>query len=517
MAQIVNFTESGLFTVDGQEMKSHSRLTALSVYNGMDTTNTAQVWEALQFERDPPTEILYKFVKGMRAPAMQMTFRGILIDEIERAKLIDLYEKQERVLNALFVQITEAICGRALNPRSTQQMAELLYQSMRLPPQKKYDKETKQEKLTTDIEALEKLAEFSRDSKFVCDLIITCREMRKKLQVPRSAADADKRMRFSFNVAGPSTGRWSSNKNPCGSGTNGQNITDEMRRMFIPDPGMKLGNVDLSQAESWATGYLSDDEAYIAACAGPDLHTHVARLLWPLYNWTGDSKKDRELAEVAFYRHFSRRDLSKRGGHAKNYMTTAPTMAKKLKIALALAEEFGRNYYSSFPGIPAYHQAVQIRLAQTRSLWSPTGRFRRFFGPRFDAETLRQAVAHLPQSLVGDVLNVALYRIWEKLDPVPVQILLQIHDAILFQYNPAHEAETLAIVKRLMAVPLQVGKRTLTIPCDITCGWNWGKYLSVEAAKEKGLEPNEWGLRKYNGQDTRSPPPPRSLLDQQFS
>lgn len=517
MPQIVSFAPDGSFTLDGKELSAHSRLTALSVYNGMDTTNTAQVWEALQSERDAPTELLYTFVKGMRGPSMQMTFRGIRIDEVERAKLIDLYEKQERQLNALFAQITEAICGRALNPRSTQQMAELLYHSMRLPPQKNYDKKTKQESLTTNIEALEKLAEFSPDAKFVCDLVVDCREMRKKLQVPRSAADADKRMRFTFNVAGPSTGRWSSNKNPCGSGTNGQNITDEMRRMFVPDPGMKLGNVDLSQAESWATGFLAEDEAYIAACAGPDLHTQVARLLWPTYAWTGDLRKDRELAEVAFYRHFSRRDLSKRGGHAKNYMTTAQTMVKKLKIALALAEEFGRNYYANFPGIPAYHQAVQIRLAQVRSLWSPTGRFRRFFGPRFDAETLRQAVAHLPQSIVGDILNVVLYRVWHQLDPGTVQILLQIHDAILFQYNPAHEAETLAAVKRLMAVPLQVGQRTLTIPCDVTCGWNWGKYLSEAAAKEKGLEPNEWGLRKYNGQDNRSPPPARSLLDQRFS
>ena len=44
-------------------------------------------------------------------------------------------------------------------------------------------------------------------------------------------------MRFSFNVAGASTGRWSSSENPMWTGTNGQNITDEMRRMFVADPG----------------------------------------------------------------------------------------------------------------------------------------------------------------------------------------------------------------------------------------------------------------------------------------
>jgi DNA polymerase I-like protein with 3'-5' exonuclease and polymerase domains len=91
---------------------------------------------------------------------------------------------------------------------------------MRLPPQYNYDKKEKVEKLTTNIEALERLKEIGPDAYLVCNFILASRDARERLKVTSKAIDEDGRMRFSFNVAGASTGRWSSSENPMWTGTN---------------------------------------------------------------------------------------------------------------------------------------------------------------------------------------------------------------------------------------------------------------------------------------------------------
>ena len=97
--------------------------------------------------------------------------------------------------------------------------------------------------------------------------------------------------------------------------SNIQNIDKALREIFVPDPGFTMFYADLKSAESFAVGYLSEDEDYIEACTSGDIHTYVTRLVWPNLNWTNDIKQDKELAEQIFYRSFSRRFMSKKLGH----------------------------------------------------------------------------------------------------------------------------------------------------------------------------------------------------------
>ena len=503
------------------------------VYNGLDVTNTAEIWEALApWRSDPITQLHYAYTKGMRGPAMDMTFRGIKIDMEERMWLDQKFREDEARLVEHFEIISEVISGVQCNPRSTKQCQKLLYDCMRLPPQYRYDKTERVEKLTTSIEALERLKEIGPDAYLICNFILSARDAREKIKITSKAIDDDGRMRFSFNVAGASTGRWSSSENPMWTGTNGQNITDEMRRMFVADPGKKLGNVDLSQADSRNIAYLSGDESYIAACEGPDLHTHVAIMIWQELDWprtsTGsfDYKACRKLAEQRFWRHFDRRDIAKRGGHAKNYMILAQTMSHRLKLPLSLCQDFGFSYYKAFPGIPALHNDIQVYLIEDaarphgpQGIFTPTGRRRFSFGLPFEAETLRAIVAHMGQSMTGDIMNVGLWRLWHY---PKIELLAQIHDAALFQYDPAQEKEVLPAVLRMMETALPVGPRTLVIPSELKIGWNWANYLSEEDASQQAaksglpVRPNLFGLKKWNPGlgDSRSVPAQKmSVLD----
>ena len=186
-------------------------------------------------------------------------------------------------------------------------------------------------------------------------------------------------------------------KNAFGGGTNNQNLTDEMREMFIPDEGKKLAYADLEQAESKAVARLSGDEAYIKACDSGDLHTFVSRMIWPGLGWDMNLKHDKEIAEQQFYRHFSYRDMSKRGGHLTNYKGKPATMSHHLKITLDLATRFQNSYFQAFPGIPEWHGRVARDLATHSKMTTKLGFMRWFFGRLQDEATIREAVAFEPQ------------------------------------------------------------------------------------------------------------------------
>ena len=168
------------------------------------------------------------------------------------------------------------------------------------------------------------------------------------------------------------------------------NITPHLRRIFVADPGKKIAYIDLQAAESKAVGYISGDQAYIDLCDHGDAHTAVARLVWQDLPWTGDIKKDKEIAKnTPFYRDLSIRDMAKKGGHGTNYFGTPPTMAGHLKMPVDTIAHFQDLYFQAFPGIPAWHKRVIQAIQLDHSLTTCFGRKRLFFGRATEASTWR--------------------------------------------------------------------------------------------------------------------------------
>lgn len=194
-----------------------------------------------------------------------------------------------------------------------------------------------------------------------------------------------------------------------------------------------------------------------------------------------------------------------------NYRGQPPHMAKILKVQRSLIEAFQENYFQAFPGISRWHQTTASELHANGFLITPLGRRRFFLGRRYDDATLREAIAYRPQSTIVDILNIGLWRVWRS---NLVQVLGQIHDAILFQYPEHLEAELLPKVLELMRVPVPINGRVMEIPVEVSVGWNWAK-----AGDE-----NPYGLRKYKGgSDDRicpehisNPPTGFALLDKRI-
>ena len=244
-----------------------------------------------------------------------------------------------------------------------------------------------------------------------------------------------------------------------------------------------------------------------------DLHTAVCKLVWPKLPWTGDLKKDKDIAEQPFYRHFSYRDIGKRAGHGSNYYGQPFQMARHLKVEQKIVEEFQDAYFSAFPGIPRWHQWVAQQLQTTHQITTIFGRNRHFFGRPNDDTTLREAIAYEPQSSTAHRVNVGLYRIWKHMGN-RVQVLLQLYDAVYFQYREDDdEADILQTALAHMDVKLEHKGRIFTVPGEAKIGWNWSPAVTqadIERARAKGKQPpkfNPDGLIKFKGKDTRKRTP----------
>lgn len=424
-----------------------------------------------------------------------MKIRGIKVDFELRDRVLKAYEADIAKIEAgLDRIISEGIGLPGLNWRSPKQLKELLYGVLGIPPIKKRNAKGFYEP-TVNRDALEQL-EVYFDARPITSHILGLRDIAKKVAVLRTGIDKDGRMRTSYNIAGTSTGRFSSSLSDFGTGTNLQNIEDRLRSVFVADEGMKFAYIDLEQAESRLVGAIEwnlfHDPTYLDACESGDLHTSVCRLAWgSALSWTNDLKRNKVLAEQPFYRQHSYRHMAKVLGHGTNYAGKPYTMAKHTKLDAKLIAEFQQKYFAAFPAHQRWHAHVASQLLQFGNLTSLTGRRRWFFGRRNDDATVREAIAFDPQGSVADILNRGMLAVWRTR---LVQLLLQVHDAILIQYPEGDECVILPQILKIIEQPVELRHgRTLVIPSEAKVGWNWASYS----------DDNPDGLKKWIGADDR--------------
>ena len=485
----------------------------LWAYCALDCALTNELWHKIDDKLDDITRKTYEFEVASIGPALSMMLRGLKVDEevvrTIRAPLKDQRLKLERMLN-LF---SNAVWDKDLNPASPKQLQDLLYVHLGLP--KVIASVKGKQKVSTDKEALEHLAEHYPRAKPFCNTILALRNIDKQLNVLDTTRDDDGRIRCSYQVAGTKTGRWSSKESPWGTGTNLQNITKDMREMFIPDDGMTMFYADLEQAESRVTAYISGDEGYINACETSDLHTEVVKMIWPNLGWSGDPEQDRALADMPYYHQYSYRDICKRAGHGTNYGVSPHSLGRQIKIKISQATKFQLLYFGgviqldkvekwhkqdreggfkelldngniigtgphaqlqipgAFPGIRTWHDKTANKIQSTGTLITPFGRRTQFWSRLDDAATLRLAIAYVPQSTIGDLLNLGLYRVWQELHSQGVEVLGQVHDAILGQMPTEQVDELIPKILNCMHNPLTVNKKEMLIPSDCETGVNW--------------------------------------------
>ena len=460
-------------------------------YNGLDVCVTYEVLEAILPELDETTAATYALSRDLQGPVLEMNMRGLLVDFAERDKLIESYSNDVEIITTQLDRIIRhglqydyiVTKGRKYTYPNTDQWKHIFYEILGLPVIRKRNAEGLLTP-TLDRKALEKLENYF-DAEPLIKRLLILRELSKKLSFLKTGIDPDGRCRASWNIAGTTTGRFSSAFSDFGTGTNLQNIENRLRRIFIPDSGYRFGNIDLEQSDSRGVGAilwnLFRDGSYLDACESGDLHTSVARLAFTDISWTDDRKADRALADIKFYRDWSYRDVCKRLGHGINFCGEPDHMARETHIPPHLVRKFRETYLAAYP-IEMWWDWVKRRLADTHYIVTLRGRKRIFFGRSIDDDTIKAAVAFEPQSITADTINAGFLRAWRR---NRVQFLNQVHDSLLFQYREEEDvAQTHADIEETLILN---GDRPFKIPAEAKTGMNW-----ADATKD-----NPEGLKKW--------------------
>ncbi len=490
------------------------------VYNALDVCVTHEIFTELKSSCDNVTLNTYEFSKSLMAPILEMSLRGIRVNTTQRHAMLAKYQRQRTRLQKHLNRIVLDGIGidkPDFNYRSPYQLKGLFYGVLGLKPIKGRNAQGKYTP-TVNRDALETLEQYFI-ARPVCMLIIKLRELDKKISFLETKIDKDVRMRSNFNIAGTNTGRLSSSISDFGTGTNTQNVDRYLRSVFVADKGMKLCNIDLEQADSRNVGAIiwnlfvnSHGEkyagAYLDACESGDLHTQVCRLAYTELPWTNDLVADKKIADDKTnyaYRQFTYRDMSKRLGHGTNFYGTGRTMAKTLKMPFKPIDQFQASYFKAFPAIGQHgkligkdnwHSAVANAIEDSNQLTTMFGRRRTFYGRPNDPATLRAAIAFEPQSMTADEIDEGIIRLWRA---NIVQLLIQVHDSILFQYPEELEEVIIPQALELLSIRFDLAKgREFVVPVEAKIGWNWG-----DGGKE-----NPSGLINWEGPgiDTRRAP-----------
>lgn len=472
------------------------------VYNGFDCCITAEILDQLLPQLDKHTQATYDFSRELQAPVLEMRLRGLLVDQRRKNEVIDEYFNKIEDLNSNLERIVfEGVGLEKFNWRSPADLQTLFYDALRIPAIKKGGRPT------VNREALEKLEAYLIARPIVAH-IIALRDLGKKIGFLRTGIDPDGRMRTSYNIAGTSTGRFSSSYSEFGTGTNLQNVEESLRTIFIADKGMKMAKFDAKSGESYVVGAIEwnlfKDPRYLDACESGDPHTATARICWPKLPWSGDLSRDKDIAEQPYYRHYSYRFMCKKLGHGSNYGGKAATLSAQAKLPLSVVEDFQPKYFRAFPAHLQWQEHVDASLRKHGHLISLTGRKRWFFGRRNDDKTLREAIAYDPQCSLAEIVNRAMLRIWRSRVAI---LCMQDHDAITIQYPEEREDEIIPQVLELLRerVPLSHG-RVLEIPYDCKTGWNRADFSKA----------NPSGLKDYKGHDERKRPKEVGILDRKL-
>lgn len=447
----------------------------LWTYCGYDAMTTLELRDILVGHLDEETAATWAFETKLLGPIMSMMRRGIRIDTEERDRQLLLLRQRMLSLEGGLNRLSTAVIGEDINWQSEKQVKRLMYTGLHIEPLAK--RRGADWSVSTDRDILKRLSKSYVRARPLAEILLRLRDLKKETEVLETPL-LNGRWHASFNPSGTVTGRWNSSSHPLRIGGNLQNISKDMRRFFVADPGYTLVEFDLQGADSVGVAYLSGDEAYLQAVNSGDTHTLVAGMVWGF-------EPTRKNSEVEFYRKKSYRQVAKMMGHATNYMSTPKTISEQGHVELSLAEDFQRRYFKAFPGIREWQLKTIETVQKTQRLSTPWRR-RRFWDRTWDDTVLREAIAHAPQSMTCDTISEGLHRLWQAKEP-EVQLLAQVHDSVLTQVP---SLDILPEVLNLLHVDTLVTDikgvtRTMRIGVEAQVGHNWGPK---SADNPNGLE-----------------------------
>jgi DNA polymerase-1 len=354
------------------------------------------------------------------------------------------------------------LAGVPFNINSPQQLAEILFDKLKLQSPRSGRSKSKARSTAADV--LEELSA-------VHDLpkkIIEYRELTKLKSnyadsLPRLIYPVTGRLHTRFSQTGTATGRLSS------SNPNLQNIPvrtelgREIRAAFVAPPGSLLLSADYSQIELRILAHLSEDPVLLEAFGrGEDIHSRTAQEVFGV----GPMAQTREHRRVAKVINFG-----------VIYGLSAFGLAQQLDVEQREAAHFIAVYFERYAGVKKFLDAQIAETRQSGVVKTLFGRIRpipEINSPQVQMRNFAERTAmNTPmQGAAADLIKLAMIELDRRLlaERFKAKMTLQVHDELLFEAPEKEIPKLTAVVKQVME---SARKFKVPLVAETKTGPNW--------------------------------------------
>ena len=364
-------------------------------------------------------------------------------------------EKYKIILNELTEKIDE-LAGVKINLSSPKQVADLLFNKLMLPSNKKQ---------STSIEILNNIKHLHP----IVPLLIEYRKYSKLISTYTSGLSdyifPDGKIHALFNQALTTTGRLSSSE------PNLQNISvrDEEGKLirkafFYDEDNLSLLSLDYSQIELRLLSHMANVSLLIKAFnEGKDVHEQTAR---EIFNIPNDEEVPSNLRRKA-----------KTVNFGIVYGISDWGLAEQLSCPIQEAKTIINNFYLVYPEIKTYFDNV-IEFANKNNYVTTLFKRRRYIlelnSDNYQTREFgKRAAQNAPiQGTAADLIKMAMIKIDEEItkQQLKSKLILQIHDELIFKIYPEEKEIMYNLVKSTMEniYPLKV-----KLEVDGSCAKTW--------------------------------------------
>ncbi len=348
----------------------------------------------------------------------KMESAGVKVDRESLAGLSEEYAEKIKLLEA---QIYEQ-AGREFNPNSPKQLAQVLFEELKLPVIRKTATG-----YSTDAGVLDELALSHPLPGFVLEYRSFAKLKNSFIDtLPKLVDPVDGRIHASFHQTVTATGRLSS------SNPNLQNIPirgEEGRRIrqaFVAEPGYRLVSADYSQIELRVMAHMSDDKVLIELFkTGRDVHAETASRLFGVGPLGVTAEMRRQAKTVNF---------------GILYGISPFGLARQLGVGRDEASMMIKAYFKTFPGVNSFISNLIEEAENTGESRTMLGRVRPLPEIKDSNRNRREASQRLAvnspiQGSAADLIKRAMIDAVElfKREKVDGRMILQVHDELVFE------------------------------------------------------------------------------------
>jgi DNA polymerase I len=350
------------------------------------------------------------------------------------------------------------LAGQEFNVGSNPQLAQVLYEKLKLPILKKGKTGP-----STDQEVLEKLAEQHPLPGAILEYRSLSKLKSTYLDTLPGLVAPDGRIHTTYHQAATATGRLSS------SDPNLQNIPvrtelgREIRRAFVAEPGHQLVSADYSQVELRLLAHIAEDPVLLEAFQrDEDIHSRTAAEIFGV----PPDQVDRDQRRVAKTVNF---------GIA--YGLSPHGLSTRLSIPVEDARDIIERYFTRYAGIRRYLEETVERARKTGYVETMFGR-RRLMADlnsknRAVAQAAERAAINMPiQGTAADLIKKAMLAVDAALakERLSTVMLLQVHDELLFEAPEAEVDRVKALARECMS---SVATLKVPLKVDVGAGKTW--------------------------------------------